>query len=956
MIRVKKEVFCVMLLAMSLNTAFAQSGTVSGAVTNESGNPLVGANIVIDGTNFGAATNMAGEYEITGVSEGDYSFTASYIGYQQSTQSSSVTPGGTTTLDFVLSPSAVGLDEVIITGTAGAASRREIGNSVGTLRPDAIGNQPSATLTEALYAQTTGLTQMRNEGQVGGGSRIMLRGMNSISQDVQPLVYIDGVRIHNNAGVYGNSGLRNPGAPGAQTSPNPLDDINMDDVERVEIIRGASATTLYGTEAAGGVIQIFTKKGRAGQKARWNIKTTTGTRYMSEYNMSPVIAKTDDWGFLKPWFKNGGVNGTNLSVNGGTDQYRYFFSGGFDDQIGVLDKNDSKLANIRGNFGFQPSANVRMDFNSSYASRETRYVESGDNGYGFMLNVLRGTQDYTNAAVPQGFEGDPDILIWDIDNESSSEHFIFGAALNHSIPSLNIDTRISYGLDYTDILNRQTIPFDWPLLPRGRRNLNRYNHRTQSFEMSSTMRSKFGTSISSKLSVGGQIFNDRNHTLFAFAEDFGGPGPKTISSGGTKQSDESYLNIVTAGIYAEEVLGFNERAYLTLGVRVDGHSAFGGDYGLETYPKVAGSYIISDHDFWPAFWEVMKLRMAYGQSGKAPNAFASVRTWNPVTGNGGQSGVTPANLGNADLGPERSTEVEFGFEASMLNGIIGLDVTAYNSTTNDALMPVTAPPSQGWLNAQLANVGSFRNKGIEVSLKTTPVQTRDLKIEFGASYSTNDSEILDLGGTPEFFVGWGPLLGQWVKEGYPVVSMWGNKVMNPNEKADPILSDDMEYYGPVYPPVTYGFNTNITFRNFTFSALGDGQQGAYQFYIMPWQQVRRGLWPECTDRDPIENETAIWRARCKKPTPNFDHWMRPADFFKLRNVSLTYRIPDGKLFSLTGSSITLMGQNLWRTGNFIAFDPEMTSGHGVWGPFPARYEYYQVPPASMISLTFRTSI
>ena len=191
MIRRIKEVFCVILLAVSVNTAFAQSGTVSGTVTNQSGNPLVGANIVIDGTNFGAATNMAGEYEITGVSSGDYSFTASYIGYKQSTQSSSVTPGGATTLDFVMSPSAVGLDEVIVTGTAGAASRREIGNSVGTLRPDAIGNQPSATLTEALYAQTTGLTQMRNEGQVGGGSRIMLRGMNSISQDVQPLVYID---------------------------------------------------------------------------------------------------------------------------------------------------------------------------------------------------------------------------------------------------------------------------------------------------------------------------------------------------------------------------------------------------------------------------------------------------------------------------------------------------------------------------------------------------------------------------------------------------------------------------------------------------------------------------------------------------------------------------------------------------------------------------------------------
>tara|TARA_Y100000590_G_scaffold216138_1_gene244887 strand:+ start:9203 stop:12079 length:2877 start_codon:yes stop_codon:yes gene_type:complete len=951
-----KRFFIYLITLLVPVSLFAQAGKALGTVTDSEGNPLAGANIAVVGTSFGAAANENGEFTIDDLPAGDYEFVASYIGYQQFRQAESVSPGGTVTLQFVLNPSAVELNEIFVTGTAGAASRKEIGNSVGTLRTGSLEEQPASTLAEALYGQTTGLTQMRNEGQVGAGSRIMLRGMNSISQDIQPLIYIDGVRMNNNAGTYSSQAGRNPGAYGAQTSPNPMDDINMDDIERVEIIRGASATTLYGTEAAGGVIQIFTKRGSSGQKPKWNVKTTTGNRFMSEYNMSPVLAKTSDWGFLKPWFKTGGVNATNVSVKGGTNNLRYFLSGGYDDQMGVVDKNDSQLLSLRGNFGFSPSDNVRLEFNSSYSSRETNYVESGDNGYGFMLNVLRGDQDYTNAAVPQGYVGDPDQLIWDVDNESSTEHFIFGFNINHSMPSLNIDTRISYGMDYTDALNRQTIPFDWPLLPRGRRAINRWNHRTQTIELASTWRANFGENITSKMTVGGQIFDDRDHTIYSTSEDFGGPGPKTVSSGGTKFTDEEALNIVTAGMFWEEVVGINDRAFITLGVRVDGHSAFGGDYGLQTYPKIAGSYILSDHDFWPSFWEVMKVRAAFGQSGKAPSAFDAVRTWNPVTGNDGQSGVTPANLGNAELGPERTTEVEFGFEASILNGMIGLEFTTYNAKTEDALMPVTAPPSLGWLNSQLTNVGSFTNSGIELALKTRPVQTRDLKVELGATYSTNDSKINDLGGIPEFFVGWGPLLGQWVKEGYPVISMWGNKVINPDEMAEPILSESMEYYGPVYPPVTYGLNATITYKSLTFSALADGQQGAYQFMIMPWQQVRRGLWPECNDRKPLSGQTAIWRARCKEPTPNFDHWMRPADFFKLRNVALTWRIPDGMLFDLNGSSLTLTGQNLWRSGNFIGFDPEMTVGNSAYGPFPARYEYYQIPPASVISLTFRTSI
>ena len=183
-----KRFFIYLITLLVPVSLFAQAGKALGTVTDSEGNPLAGANIAVVGTSFGAAANQNGEFTIDDLPAGDYEFVASYIGYQQVRQAESVAPGGTVTLQFVLNPSAVELNEIFVTGTAGAASRKEIGNSVGTLRTGSLEEQPASTLAEALYGQTTGLTQMRNEGQVGAGSRIMLRGMNSISQDIQPLI------------------------------------------------------------------------------------------------------------------------------------------------------------------------------------------------------------------------------------------------------------------------------------------------------------------------------------------------------------------------------------------------------------------------------------------------------------------------------------------------------------------------------------------------------------------------------------------------------------------------------------------------------------------------------------------------------------------------------------------------------------------------------------------------
>jgi outer membrane receptor protein involved in Fe transport len=909
--------------------------------------------ILIAGTRVGAVTSASGGYEITNVAVGTHELETRRIGYRPEILQATVQAGQTTTLDVVLTQSTVALDEVVVTGTAGVATRRDLGTSVSLVGLEDLELAPVVNISEQLSARISGLQQLTQDGQVGAGTTVLLRGVKSVTQNNQPLIYIDGVRMSTSASTardFGGSGGTNPGALGAQTISNPLDDLNPEDIQRIEVVKGSAATTLYGTEGAGGVIQIFTKRGQAQQAATWSAKVTSGTRFMTGNNLGPVVGKIDDWLFMKPFMKKGPLFGANLSVQGGgLGALGYFFSAGYEFAEGVVPKNESQRWVARGNFTFSPIDELRIDVNGSYSRKESEFIESGDNTYGFMLNVLRGANctgegnlgqgGCGQAGSPQNYTADHGIeSIYDIDNKSGSNHFIGGFTITHT-PSVALTNRLTVGLDDQMSDNGQEIPFNWPLVTDGRRNTSRYQHRTLTTDV--------GESLSSNFSWGGQIFTDWDNLLVGQGEQFAGPGPKTVSSGSLITGSEDYAKTVNAGFLLQEVLGVRDRLFVTGGLRVDGNSAFGEDLGLQFYPKASFSYIISDHDFWPEWWPVMKFRAAVGSSGKAPGAFDAVRTWDPVAGYEGQPGVSPLNVGNPDLGPERTTEIEAGFEASLLNDRLGFDLSLYRSRTSDALLPVTAPPSQGFLTNQLRNVGLLENKGIEWTISGTPISADNLQWNLQANFSVTESEVVDLGDAPEFFTGFSAL-GQWIREGYPINSYFGNMVMNPDEFADPVTEAD-QYYGPIYPTKSMSLTTSINIaRKLTLQARGEGFGGHQQFNIMVWQEVRRGLWPQCNDRQPIDQAEAIWRARCAS-SPLFDYWTTPADFFKLRSVSLTYQLPDAILPGGTRGSLTILGQNLWKSQRSPGLDPEMN----VRARFPERYEYYQVPPASLLSATLR---
>lgn len=934
----------VTTLAIAPIRSPAAVGRVTGKVTNAvTGQPIASAQVAVDGTTLGALSGEDGRYVIANVPDGQHTIRVRRIGFNADSRSVQVA-GGDATADFALSLVSVSLDEVVVTGTAGQARRREVGNSIGSISAEQLAVAPRTTVSALLQGQVTGVQQFANEGQVGSGSTIAIRGLSSLTQSSEPLIYIDGVRVNNqtymNNSFTRTTALGNPGANGAQTSPKPMDNLNPDDVLRVEVIRGPAATTLYGTEAAAGVIQIFTKRGQTG-RAEWNATLMGGVRTQTGNSLGPVVGKDPTYIGLKPFLRNGAQHEVDLSVSGGSELVRYFLSGNHDFAEGTLPKNDSRRVGLRGNFGFQPQTWLAVDVNTAFSNRHTRFMESGDNTYGFLTNVFRGKQDYTG--------GKPEILLA-IDNEGSTDHFVGGVTMTHTAwPSLG--TKLTLGVDYTNAFNEETIPFNFQLLPLGQRNTSNWMHRTLTADLASTWSTRVGSGISSALSVGGQFFQDLDHTQIGTAEGFGGPGDVTLSSGATSRANEGLLTVVNAGVFVQELIGFADRYFLTFGARADGNSAFGSDLGLQVYPKVSASYVVSDEAFWPKWWQVAKLRGAWGQAGKAPGAFDAVRTWTPVAGYESQPGVTPQNIGNPKLGPERTSEVEFGLESSLLDDRISIDATWYRKTTDDALFRVTTPPSEGFLVASLRNVGKIQSQGVELSVTGVPVAHRNARWSVTGRYSTNESDVLDLGGAPAFTVGFASL-GQWVRQGYPVVSIFGRKVTNPNDKAAPQYAND-QYLGPVYPTFNYGFSTTLQlYRRLTLSALAEGAGGHMALNNMPWQTARRDLWPECNDRQPIADQTAIWRARCSQPLPDREAWIRPADYFKLRTLGASYQLSRGFVPGASSASLMLQVQNPWKWQRHPGLDPELTRG-GTYAVFPARYEYYQLPPARLVTVAAR---
>ena len=930
---------------------FAQeTARITGRVTETgSGAPVSQVQVYIPGLSLGTLTRATGQYIILNVPVGTYEIVAERIGLQTGSQQVTVTAGQVAEVNFILSSEALGLDEIVVTGVAGAARRREVGNAVSQIRPSERPDRP-VNVANLLQAAAPGVHINAGTGELGNSQKIRLRGNNSVAMENSPIIYIDGVRMRSEPLAR----IRGVDHPNHSNNRNysALDGINPDDIERIEVISGPAATTLYGTEASSGVIQIFTKRGAAGAPV-WTVETQQGALWSRKFGTELV-----PYYRLEPWLKKGHTQLYSASVRGGGESLQYFVSGMMSDDEGIVENEYMDRWTLRSNFTFTPTNDLQLQWNSSYANQWNQAI-STSNAMGLGHNVFRGDANYLSDGSYEAVS-----VILDFDIQDRIERFTTGGTVTYS-PLANLTNRLTIGYDFTTQEQRQVRPFGFPLLPEGAILNHTFQNRLLNFDYVGTIRFGLTSELRSSLSWGGQAVGDEDRTLRSWGLDFPGAGEPTISSSAQTTAWEERQRVWNSGFFLQNVFDLKNRYFLTVGFRVDGNSAFGTGFGLQTYPKVSGSWVISDEEFWQPGWGEVKLRAAYGKAGRAPGAFDATRTWQSEALHG-QPAFVPGTLGDPDLGPEVTAEIEGGFDASWANGRVQSTFTYFHQNVEGALLSVSQIPSNGFQRSQLRNVGQIRNAGMEVSLNVSPIRRPDWGWDVGAKVSTNHSEMVSLGGAPPFSVGRG-----FIREGEPVAVMMGRYVTNPTENADPVIEQN-HIYGPSSPTLIWSALTSVRLpAGIVLSALGEYKGGSYfRVNVVSGMVSRGGGAPECfpyyTDLSQLgpppnyiggsggvpqlkPDTPALWRARCDPQLVNRDYFNQPIDFFRLRTVSAT--IPLDFLFTerVNNVQLTLALNNSWTWHNseWLTFDPELTRAEGL-----VDSDNNEVPPP----IAFRVSL
>ncbi len=879
-------------------TALAQSGTgeVRGTVKDaERGDPLIGANVIFDGTNFGAAANIEGVYSIKGVPAGRYTLVVRYVGYRQQSKEITVTANTTTTADFSLSVTALQLDEVVVTGQGSAIERRKLATPIETISAKEVSSAPVTSINELLQARVPGLTSFSNSGQPGTAGRIRTRGVRSAVASQTPVIYVDGVRVDN----QDNYRLQR-GSGGLVTSS--LSDIVVGNVERVEVIKGGAAATLYGSDAAAGVIQIFTKKGVSGTP-RWTLSTTQGvdapvrTWIREQYTNDKVL-------------KTGNYQNYTANVSGGSDVSTYNITGRMQLSDGTVQKLTSRYYNISGGMRSALGDRLSVEFSAGF----TNAFYGGNYNNNAIASVLTSSEVGTFQRSPNPDSTLAISLLPDL--RDVINRFTSGGTVRYN-PYNFLGTKFTIGVDYRKNEQRNFNPIQsaqWTSTPGG--GLFRFDREYLqiSLEGSATLSYPKQGDVTSTLTAGVQGFREEDRQSQAAGTNYPVPGTDDFDNAAVITAQESNKQLFSGGFYVQENIGLFDKIFLDLGIRVDGNSAFGKDVGLQTYPKAGIAYNLSDEKFWPLgdIMNSFKVRASYGATGKFPQAFTRDRTF--AAGTFQQVGsIFFGNKGDRNLKPEKTTTIDVGFDAGFLNDIIALQVTYFTETTKDALFNVAQDPTSGY-NVQLKNVGEIENKGIEVALNAIPISTSDVELSVRLSFASLTNNVKSLGGSAPFSIGGFAFLAQRIEEGYPV-GVFRLNAPRPDLGAGKydanVLSADIN---PL-PKYTGSLSTSLTlFRDLKINMLADYSFGGYVLNTGAVLRYFNALSPE-VDRVPAGYNFTTASAV----------WLEKADWIKMREISLRYQLPSHlyENWGLRSLAVNLSLRNVFAITPVKEFDPEL---------------------------------
>jgi TonB-linked SusC/RagA family outer membrane protein len=929
----------VLFTFLSAQLLVGQVRQINGRVTNSStGEGLAEATVSVTGTSILAQTGNDGRY-VLNAPDGDRSLVVRAIGYKRRAVE---VPASQGTANVSLEPDVFKLEEIVITGQSTGIERQNLPNAVATVDAADISRAPTPTLESALQGKIPGALIQANSGAPGGGIQLNLRGVSTINASVDPLFVVDGIVISNAAipnGANAVTAAQAGGNPRNQDNPvNRLADINPEDIERVEVLKGGSAAAIYGSKATNGVVIITTKRGQQG-KPQFNVSQRFGffeAAHLLGQREFPTLADalqfSRDTALVTSLFQQGRSFNfedelygrkpfsyeTSASVSGGSEQTQYFISGLVKDDGGIATNTGYKKQAVRANIDQDLGSGIQLEVNTNVIhSTSNRGLSNNDNSGTSPYLVFPFTPSFMNLEPVNGvypvnpFERSNPLQTFALleNNEdvwrtlgtvTATWSVLRGERSNLQLIGIGGADFFNQRNDFVSPPELQYEPNDGQpgtvvLTKAQNRNLNLALNATHTYAPSAN-------SWQATTSAGIQ-YEDRelNATQVLGRTLLAGTSPDLAASVTPFQQIEPVRDL---GIFGqEEVLLLNRKLLLTAGVRADRSSSNGNTDKYFLYPKAAASY-----RFVKPFGAVdeLKLRGAYGQTGNRPVFGTKYVSDTTATIGGNFGSLVPVQAGDPNVKPERQKEYETGIDATFGGGRADLSLTLYQRDISDLILVQTIAPSIGQQFRAFSSTSTLRNRGVEAAVGIQPIRSRDASWLFRTTFSLNRSKVTHLS-VPTFQTGgFGTSLGTFqIEEGKSATQIAGREGV----------------VGDAYPDFQMSFTNDIEYHAFTLGFLFDWKHGGdiinlTEFLYDAGQNSKDYVTAGVTRQQHFADSTGVY--------------VQDGSYLKLREVTLGYTLPTRITSSLFGAGIryarlSLSGRNLLRFTDYRGLDPEVSN-------------------------------
>ncbi len=985
----KQSKYLKLLLALLLMiTGYASKAqvTVKGKVTGENGAALSNASAQIRNTSYGASSDALGNYVIIGkLKPGNYVLEISGIGFKTTNTILKITANENNySVDSKLSTDALGLDEVVVTGNTVATSKRRLGNAISTVSAKDIQNSGASTIDGALQGKVAGAQVNQNSGNPAGGISITLRGVSTVNGKSEPLYLLDGVIINNDSRQLVDLG---------GGSQNRLSDLNPNDIDHIEIIKGASAAAIYGSRASNGVVQIFTKRGKEGKAIitfGTQIKTSSIRKRLQvnkvpfvfnnpNTNTDPSTTPVTRYDYQDNIFRKAMGTENNLGIAGGSNQTKYYLSLSNLYNQGIIGNTDFNRSGLRINIDQKLNNYISVSAGANYIYSVSKEIPNGGinsdygalTGFIFANNYVNPEKDPVTGLYPSvtlnslGVQRtNPLEAINRYDFKQRTNRLIASAAVKiKPIAGLTFD--YNFGIDnYNQVAtafiptNNTTASYATGYSRRSDANVLQLNN-----DFNATYKFKLLNWLQSTTTIGGTIQYDKTLTAALDATNLA-PFGQTVNNGtivsGEYREERSY-----SGKYIQQSFDLDNRLFLTGAIRSDASSIFGKDNRNQIYPKLSGSYVLSNEKFWndkiSKYVSSVKFRAAWGRSGNLTGigTFDRFTNFGPTQYNASTGYFPSSRLGNENIKPEQQTEFEIGTDIGLLNDRISIELNYYKKSVKDLILDVTLAPGSGY-SKQVQNIGNLTNKGIEFIIRGVPVKTKNVTWVSTLSYNKNENVVdgievltdrlgVQTGGVLLSGDGFG-LVG--AVNGYPVGAFYtkfyarnpdGSYLLTPSglpqrEKGiqgpngtytvqrdgsgQPTGSLLNKVIGSPLPKQIASFINEVNYKNLTFRIQFDGAFG-FDVFNFTRRVGQRSDYGGLVDYEK-ELRGEVPRGTSVAKFPIFEEFIEKGDYIKLRELSIAYNWKP-KLNWIQNLRFSLTGRNLSSSDKYSGYDPEINT-------------------------------